>query len=33
MVSAMMGAAFGLVDYCRIGCDVGLTWDDNLVMR
>ena len=20
--------AFGLVDYCRIGCDVSLTWDD-----
>ncbi|MBR1422140.1 MAG: alpha-galactosidase [Ruminococcus sp.] len=28
-----LGAAFGKVDYCRIGCDVGLTWDDNLVMR
>ncbi|MBR2789487.1 MAG: alpha-galactosidase, partial [Eggerthellaceae bacterium] len=28
-----LSAAFGLVDYYRIGCDVGLTWDDNLVMR
>ena len=25
--------AFGLVDYCRIGCDVGLDWDDKLYMR
>ena len=25
--------AFGLVDYCRIGCDVGLDWDDRLYMR
>jgi alpha-galactosidase len=25
--------AFGLFDYCRIGCDVGLDWDDKLLMR
>ena len=25
--------AFGLVDYCRIGCDVGLDWDDKPYMR
>lgn len=25
--------AFGRVDYCRIGCDVGLTWDDKPYMR
>lgn len=25
--------AFGLVDYCRIGCDVGLDWDDKPQMR
>lgn len=25
--------AFGLVDYCRISCDVGLDWDDNFIMR
>ena len=25
--------AFGLVDYCRIGCDVGLDWDDKIHMR
>ena len=28
-----LGPAFGLVDYCRIGCDVGLDWDDNFYMR
>lgn len=28
-----LGAAFGKVDYCRIGCDVGLDWNDNAVMR
>lgn len=28
-----LGAAFGKVDYCRIGCDVGLSWNDNLLMR
>lgn len=26
-------AAFGKVDYCRIGCDVGLDWDDKPYMR
>ena len=25
--------AFGLVDYCRIGCDVGLDWDGSLIMK
>ncbi|MBO5497382.1 MAG: alpha-galactosidase [Oscillospiraceae bacterium] len=25
--------AFGLVDYCRIGCDMSLSWDDELRMR
>ena len=25
--------SFGLVDYCRIGCDVGLDWDDVWYMR
>ncbi len=25
--------AFGLVDYCRIGCDVSLDWDSNLLMQ
>ncbi len=25
--------AFGLVDYCRVGCDVGLDWDDLYIMR
>ncbi len=25
--------AFGLVDYCRIGCDVGLDWDDKWFMH
>ena len=25
--------AFGLVDYCRISCDVGLDWNDNPVMQ
>lgn len=25
--------AFGLVDYCRIGCDVGLDWANSWVMR
>ena len=28
-----LGAAFGKVDYCRIGCDVGLDYDDKLYMR
>ena len=25
--------AFGIVDYCRVGCDVGLDWDDVWYMR
>ena len=25
--------AFGLVDYCRIGCDVGLDWRNNFLIR
>ncbi len=25
--------AFGLVDYCRVSCDVGLDWDDKWYMR
>ena len=25
--------AFGLVDYCRISCDVSLDWDDRMIMR
>lgn len=25
--------SFGLVDYCRIGCDVGLDWNDHLYMQ
>lgn len=28
-----LGAAFGKVDYCRIGCDVGLDWNDKPYMR
>lgn len=28
-----LGAAFGKVDYCRIGCDVGLDYDDKPYMR
>lgn len=28
-----LGPSFGLVDYCRIGCDIGLSWDDTLPMR
>ncbi|HAM16403.1 MAG TPA: alpha-galactosidase [Eggerthellaceae bacterium] len=28
-----LGSAFGRVDYCRIGCDVGLDWDDAPHMR
>ena len=28
-----LGSAFGIVDYCRIGCDVGLDWDDAVYMR
>lgn len=25
--------AFGLVEYCRIGCDVGLDWDGSFIMK
>ena len=25
--------AFGLVDYCRVSCDVGLDWDGSLLMQ
>ncbi|MBQ1311823.1 MAG: alpha-galactosidase [Blautia sp.] len=25
--------AFGLVDYCRVSCDVGLDWDDSPLMQ
>lgn len=28
-----LGPSFGLADYCRIGCDVGLDWDGNAFMR
>lgn len=28
-----LGPAFGMVDYCRIGCDVGLDWNDKFHMR
>ncbi|MBR6115437.1 MAG: alpha-galactosidase [Oscillospiraceae bacterium] len=28
-----LAPAFGLVDYCRIGCDVSLTWNDEIYMR
>ena len=28
-----LGSAFGRFDYCRIGCDVGLDWDDVPPMR
>ena len=28
-----LGPAFGKVDYCRIGCDVGLDWDDKFYMH
>ncbi len=28
-----LGAAFGKVDYCRIGCDVTLDWDDKSYLR
>ena len=28
-----LGAAFGRVDYCRIGCDVGLSWNDTFIMQ
>jgi alpha-galactosidase len=28
-----LASAFGKVDYCRIGCDVGLDWNDKYYMR
>ncbi len=28
-----LGSVFGLVDYCRIGCDISLDWNDKLHMR
>ena len=28
-----LAPAFGVLDYCRIGCDVGLDWDGPLYMR
>lgn len=28
-----LGAAFGKVDFCRIGCDIGLDWNDKWYMR
>ena len=28
-----LGPSFGIVDYCRIGCDVGLDWNDKPFMR
>lgn len=28
-----LGSAFGKVDFCRIGCDVGLDWDDRWITR
>ena len=28
-----LGSAFGEVEYCRIGCDVGPNWDNRLIMR
>lgn len=28
-----LGAAFGKVDYCRIGCDISLDWNDKPHMR
>ena len=28
-----LGSVFGQVEYCRIGCDVGLDWDDKPYMR
>lgn len=28
-----LGPAFGKVDYCRIGCDVSLDWDDKFFMK
>lgn len=28
-----IASAFGIVDYCRIGCDIGLDWDDKFYMK
>ncbi len=28
-----LASSFGLVDFCRIGCDVGLDWNDHYYMR
>ena len=28
LVGVAVMPAFGLVDYCRVSCDVGLDWDD-----
>lgn len=28
-----LAPAFGKVDFCRVGCDVGLDWDDKPIMR
>lgn len=28
-----LGPSFGRVDYCRIGCDVGLDWNDKFFMK
>lgn len=28
-----LAPAFGKVDFCRIGCDIGLDFDDNFIMR
>ncbi len=28
-----LAAAFGRVDYCRVGCDVGLDWDGSWLMQ
>ncbi len=28
-----LGPCFGIVDYCRISCDVGLDWNDKFYMR
>jgi len=28
-----LGPSFGFVDYCRIGCDVGLDWNDKFFMQ
>ena len=28
-----LGAAFGKVDFCRIGCDIGPSWNDSFIMQ